>query len=394
MRNYLFSIYKIFIYVCILLLAISILCLKYLPFDNVKNIKDIFYVSEYLINYSAGITRRGLDGEIIYWMSYIFDIKPWHIIRVYSFTFFIFLFILCIYLVKSYRIPVVYFFSMSCFFLYLYYAPNLRKDHILMVFFIIHMLFITENKRTELTYREILINNSIFIICLLQHEIYFLLAFIPTFFAFIIKYNILNKLKNIFLLYFFPLIIFLLLGTLLVGNQFQEKIVIKSWEKFNLFISAFGLGVFGKPLYIWSINGTKLTPYCSTVGLFVLHFIFCISIIKSEITSKKARNYFIILAGIQYFIFLSLCIVAIDQARWIAFAGFSSIITIFLINKKIFHNSNIKDRSESNISIYKMLPYIIFPFITMPFFITPETTLLDYVNALPISIIMKFISLL
>ena len=137
MRNYLFSIYKIFIYVCILLLAISILCLKYLPFDNVKNIKDIFYVSEYLINYSAGITRRGLDGEIIYWMSYIFDIKPWHIIRVYSFTFFIFLFILCIYLVKSYRIPVVYFFSMSCFFLYLYYAPNLRKDHILMVFFII-----------------------------------------------------------------------------------------------------------------------------------------------------------------------------------------------------------------------------------------------------------------
>ena len=172
---------------CILLLAISILCLKYLPFDNVKNIKDIFYVSEYLINYSAGITRRGLDGEIIYWMSYIFDIKPWHIIRVYSFTFFIFLFILCIYLVKSYRIPVVYFFSMSCFFLYLYYAPNLRKDHILMVFFIIHMLFITENKRTELTYREILINNSIFIICLLQHEIYFLLAFIPTFFAFIGK---------------------------------------------------------------------------------------------------------------------------------------------------------------------------------------------------------------
>ncbi len=358
----------------VILLTISTF-IHFTDHQNRRHVSDIFYQSDFLINYNAGFVRRGLDGQFLYYLSELLNLKSKLIIKLYEFTTFLVFNVVFFAVVKKYRIPLVFIFSMAGFLLYLYNAAPVRKDHILLLNFILLILFIIK-KNGSLKYFEIVFASIFISISILQHELFFLISFFPLLLIF--YYN--KKTSTFIELTIVPCVIFLI-TILFSGTIEQRDLIITSWEKIGVHDVGFNKGVFESNLYFWSFQNTSFT-YIYTFLVFVIQFCFTFLCCFSYLNNSQ-RKYFFILLLLQYGVMLVLCLVAIDFGRWVFFANITSVLTIYLIK------TNKPDNQPPSITKLKFLPYLLSPIITMPFFLVQEQSLASYFNVMPISIIIN-----
>lgn len=252
---------------------------------------------------------------------------------------------------------------MSVMLLYIYYLDRgLRKDHIILVFFIASILVILSKSLSKIT--KLIMVNLLLIIGSLIHEILFVISFFPILIVLIFSEEIKIKtiIKNIF--YLAPAgIAFLIVVLFYSGTPTQEAAILNSWKPLGLHNLYFNSGIFNKSLYFSELKITNKQVFAFFVMLF-MHFLFVGIPIYSKINSSKLRNAFVALIGLQYVIILVLSFVAIDYSRWVFIGDFTTIITIYLLKSKY---SNTYETAVPNfIKKIQFIPYILYFFVTMP----------------------------
>lgn len=334
---------------------------------------DSLYHSDFFINYKSGFIRRGLDGNIIYSLANFTNLNPIFLQKCINlFSFILFLIVIIHMILKNRIVPIIYFFSTGCFLLYIEYIKyGLRKDHLMILyFFVVLKIYDIKNKDTL----KYILLNTICIVAILSHEIFFIISILPIFYLFFIDaYR-----KIIFLL---PSIIIFLLTILYKGNILNEQVILESWYQLGINTIHFNAGIFTKPIYIWDIGLT----HAQYLGLFLtifLNFTFLLIALYLKIHINKQILIFIIS---QYIVCICLCLVGCDFSRWIFFTN----ITIILILTKI-PNLYRPPLSQKN-----KLAFL--AFVILYFFVNTQHIGWSYnifINNTPINIIVKYISTL
>lgn len=371
LKNYLSVIFYIFI-------ALLSLYTFYVGFNNFsyEGLSKLLFQSDYYINYKGGFVRRGLDGHIIYCLSEYFNQNTILVQKIYNLIFFVtFLFLISIFIYKT-KPPFILLFSFSILLLYFIYITNdLRKDHIMIVYFFILIYFLKKNINI---YKKIIIVNHIFFIGILSHELFYLIAIIPT--IFIVTDFSCKKMKSskyiITGMLFLPTILFLIISVFYKGTIETSETIIHSWKHMGVSKLEFSRGIFGETLYIWK----KLNFYQILGLLFTLisHFIFMYVLLKKYFINPKRNTFFLIS---HYLICILLCTVAIDYSRWVFLFNITFLITIFSGN----YTKNLNLQWFPPIKTYAMIMYL---FIGMPY---SRWTTKSWILSTPAGITLKLI---
>jgi len=325
------------------------------PLNLYKNrfYDDSWTVGEWLISYAGGFIRRGLPGQVIFYLSTLLDINPIFLIWFISVFSILFLFIL-IKLLSWDKFQKS--FLLSSLVLLGPISENylVRKDVFLVLIYGVCLLTIRQLYLKKIsTFLTILLINIFSIIALLSHEAYGIWA-IPSLFLlvfFYFKKNLIKPARALFLsfIFIFPSFFSFIFCIIFKGNQSIAIDIHNSWKNFkdimpsnglldstypdgaiywigeNLnstfqlsisSLSKFNLFIFWHPL-MWAItiffairlfSGLKQDPYFNLKKIFIL---------------------------IQLIPFIPLFIIAHDYGRWIFIWSssscllFSLIITIF-----------------------------------------------------------------
>lgn len=298
--------------------------------------KSLFH-ADFYINYEGGFMRRGLDGEMIYLVSKAFNISPITIQKIYNTLFFV-IFIVCIaiFLIKN-KPPFYVMFSMSVLLLYLYYLNRgIRKDHILLVFFILNLFTI---KKVNTKWLSFILQNVILIVGILMHEIFLIITIFPLLIINNLKYNEQFTLKEgakIFS-YFIPAyIVFIIVSLFFPGDTTQKFEILNSWKQLGINESRIGFnpGIFEDPQYIWKF-GITFNQYIFFAIVIFIHFFFVGIAIINALPEKQMKCIFIIILILQYGASIFLSIVATDHSRWVFFANITSILATYFIKNNI-----------------------------------------------------------
>ncbi len=228
---------------------------KFLPYLIFVITLSIFYlyykhdvandtsVSEWLINYQGGFTRRGLGGEINIFFANIFSINLRDsIFFVQAFTHFIYLILLFLY-IKNLKLNIIQIFALfsPLFLLYpLAELESLGRKEILIFLFFISTLFLSEKR-----FRPTVLNLTIFIffpiMCLIWEQI---ILFAPFFAVILINKNkffsfsdILLKLPIIFSSSIFVMIVIFLFPLSKQGHTEMCSFLVNQFGE-NCYMSA------------------------------------------------------------------------------------------------------------------------------------------------------------
>lgn len=86
--------YTFFFYCALLFLQLIYVFLLSISYDNYIQAFQDFTISDWLINYEAGFVRRGLCGQILFYLYKYFGINTGHLIYFLSYLFlFVFLYL-------------------------------------------------------------------------------------------------------------------------------------------------------------------------------------------------------------------------------------------------------------------------------------------------------------
>ena len=174
-------------------------------FDNAIN-RDAWQYGEWLINYQNGFVRRGLVGELIYLISYVFNGN----LQV-TFVFIISLLVI-IYYFLSYRLikkiefnnlNILILFSPLFFIFFIVISKvGIKKEIVLYIFYLTYLLILLSN---DYNYKKNWYIFSILPLVFLIHEgfVFFLPYFILPLFFVIDKKKFKNFNSSIFLPYYF-----------------------------------------------------------------------------------------------------------------------------------------------------------------------------------------------
>lgn len=389
MQNKGYKFIKYFINIFSFFLTI-IVCLQTFKTLDFKDVIDNFYRPEFYVNYSAGFTRRGLDGHFIFVLSELLNFPPWTLQKLYSGCLFILFLLLTIFTIIQRKIPFYSVFSMSCLLLFLYYSANgFRKDHIILFLFLLNCYYILSINNKKLHIQNYIFQNVILVICILIHEVSFIFSFFPLSLLYLNKTNYKitkDTYKNMVSLFGVPFLLFILNSTLFKGNEVDGNIIINSWKKFQLNNLQFYSGIFNSPHYIWLFYHS-FCQYFLFFCIFIIHFIFNITAHFENLTRKNSYLVFILLLATQYCLAILLSIIASDFSRWLFFANFTSIFTLYLLKSGLME----KNFKRSNFSSSKWLfsiSCILYFFVTAPF--STEEKIEQYFNFTPIEIIFNY----
>lgn len=283
------------------------------------------YHSDFYINYECGFIRRGIDGQIIYFLSSITSVNPKSIQQFYNLVFFlIFIFLIVNFFIKK-RIPYYLIFSTGLLLIFIMFIrTGLRKDHLMIVYFFLLIEILKKSKNQKFIF---ICLNGVIIIATLSHEIFFLISFFPTIF-YLNKYKF-NKSSLNKALYLIPsFFVFLIIVLYYSGSQVEAHKILESWKALDIHDLKFSTGLFDKVFYIWTMNYTFYV-YISIVINILLQALF-IYFITKILRKKEYQKLFIL----QYFVCILLCIIAIDYSRWIFFTNFTILISVFSVSKE------------------------------------------------------------
>ena len=139
--------FKIKNYFLIYIISLGIFVTFYLYFKHA--VLNDSSISEWLINYQGGFTRRGLSGEILFYLSDFFNLNlRFAIFATQTFFHLLFLYLLFIYL-KDLRLNIIQIFALYTPIFLLYPVSEIEvlgRKEIILFFFFISLLFFSDKK--------------------------------------------------------------------------------------------------------------------------------------------------------------------------------------------------------------------------------------------------------
>ena len=137
-------------------------------------------ISEWLINYQGGFTRRGLGGEVVIFFSRLFEITLRQSIMIVQLTIHSSYLVLVYYYIKELKINLIQLFALYTPIFLLYPVAELealgRKEALLFLFFISFLFFSAQK------FHKSIINNQVFfiapIVCLIWEQFVLFFPFI------------------------------------------------------------------------------------------------------------------------------------------------------------------------------------------------------------------------
>ena len=350
-----------------------------IPLNLYKNrfYDDSWTVGEWLISYAGGFIRRGLPGQIIFYLSTHLNINPIFFTWLISVFSIIFLFILIkIFCWDNFQKS----FLLSSLVLLGPISEDylVRKDVFLVLIYGTCLLTIRQLYLKKMSiFLSILLINIFSVIALLSHEAYGIWA-IPSLFLlvfFYVKKNVIKTARAIFLsfVFIFPSVYSFICCIIFKGNQSIAIAIHDSWREFkdimpstelldsvypdgaiawigeNLnstfqlsisSLSKFNLFIFWHPL-MWAItiffairlfSGLKQDPYFNLKKIFIL---------------------------IQLIPFIPLFIIAHDYGRWIfIWSSSSCLLFSFAITTFKKESINLESKARRIKSLDKLFPVI------------------------------------
>jgi len=339
-------------------------------------------ISEWLINYQGGFTRRGLGGEIAMIFANLLDIslrKSIFFIQTIIHTTYL---ALIYFYLRNLKLNILQKFALYAPIFLLYPIAELevlgRKEIILFLFFLITIFFCANKFSAKI------INYLIFfvspVVCLLWEQVVLFFPFFLT--VFIIKNN-LKTFKEVFkksLIVFFPgIVTFIYIfitplsntGHELMCNFLSTNYSERCYMSANMLITStihFDT--------LWIHDNANFTHYLRYILIFLVGFLpLNILISKTKIIERndfitrnfKLKTVFFIL----YCPALMLFIFGYDWGRWINITYTFSILLYFFLLKNnfisnIFNSKKIFIDTVINKKIYFILVFIIFAFFWNP----------------------------
>ncbi len=313
------------------------------------NVGNDSSVSEWLINYSGGFTRRGLGGEISIYISNLLNITLREAIFALQSILHIAYFLLIYKYIKNLKLNMLQIFAFFAPIFLLYPVAEIevlgRKEIVLFVFFISFLFFINlkNNKIAELFIFFILP-----FICLIWEEVVLFCPYIAI--IFIIKRNLKSFWES-----FKYLVVIFLPSVLIFIFIFFSPLSLEGHSEMCKFLEI----QFGEKCYmsasmlvtstihfdtLWIHSNAHLEHYVRYIWIFVVGFmplnilVFNSSFIykKNFITKNlKLRNLFFLL----YFPSLILFMYGYDWGRWINITyTFSILLYLFLLKNNLITN--------------------------------------------------------
>ena len=326
--------------------------------------KNRFYdnswtVGEWLISYSGGFIRRGLPGQVIFYISSNLHINPIFLTWLISVCSILFLsFLVIIFSQGNFDKS----FLLSSLILLGPISEDylVRKDVFLVLLYGLCLLTLRQLYLKKIsTSVSILLINLFSIIALLSHEAYGIWA-LPSLFLlifFYIKKFLINNLKSLFMSFVLitPSILIFINCIIFKGNKINAIAIHNSWKKFEDIMPSTGLlnSVYPEGAIAWIGESLNTTFQLSISSLskfnliifwhplmWALTMFFAIRLF-SGIKKDPFVNLKKIFILIQLITFTPLFIIAHDYGRWI-FIWLTSSCLLFSLIIKIFKNESIQ----------------------------------------------------
>ena len=358
----------------------------YLSFLGILGIYHLFYkhtggldstMSEWMINYRGGFTRRGLTGELFIFLANKLEISLRFIIYLFqSFFYILFLILTFYYLKKVKQINFVLLLIIFCPLFLIYHVAELeilaRKEILLFSHFYIYLFILERNFRPIIPNLYLLL--TLPIIGLIWEPVVFFTFFYL--FCFIVNYfKNLKKIDWKLLIFHFPSYsIFLLVLYLVITqdfstinekemcsylkNSFNERCYMSlNYQDTSIYQNFNSLFRDIKPLHVFRYSMVLLIGFSPLIML--------INFSKFDIENKKfklSKIYFLLALPI-----IVLYMMGLDWGRWTNISYFYFVVTtIFLINtKKLkvnFKKLNIITKKYLKTKFFLILFFIIFCF--------------------------------
>jgi hypothetical protein len=343
-------------------------------------------ISEWLINYQGGFTRRGLGGELAIGLANFMDISLRKAIFLIQTTIHISYLALLYFYCRDLKINLLQKFALYAPIFLLYPLAEIealgRKEIILFLFFLMTIFFST--KKYDVKFVNYLIFFLSPIVCLIWEQV---VLFFPFFAAVLIIKNNLKTFKEVFqklLIIFFPGIItfvYIFVTPLsesgheimcnFLNNQYDEKCYMSA----NMLISStihFDT--------LWIHDNANFTHYLRYTLIFLVGFLPLNILISKNSFAKKdnfiSKNFkFRSIFFLLYSPALMLFMYGYDWGRWINITyTFSILFYIHLLKNSIIQQTlEIKNLSWNKFVKSKFL--VSFVFIIFAFFWNPKTVI-------------------
>ena len=343
-------------------------------------------ISEWLINYQGGFTRRGFGGEIGMTLSNFLDISLRRsIFLIQTMIHTAYLGLIYFYF-KDFKLNIVQKFALYAPIFLLYPLAELealgRKEIILFLFFLITIFFSAKK------YSAKIINYIIFfgspIVCLIWEQVVLFFPFFLT--VFIIKNNLktFNEVFKKSLIIFFPGVItfvYIFITPLSdVGHELMCNFLTREYgEKCYMSASMLITSTIHFDT-LWVHNNANFSHYLRYVLIFLIGFLpLNILVSKNNFIEKNnfiTKNFKLrTLLFLLYSPALMLFIFGYDWGRWINITYTFSILFYFYLLKNSIIKNNLEIKNLILNKIFRNKSLIIFVFIIFAFFWNPKTVI-------------------
>jgi len=344
-------------------------------------------ISEWLINYQGGFTRRGLGGEITTSVANFFSIPlRKSIFFIQSILHISYLFLIFTY-IKNLKLNIFQIFALFTPLFLLYPVAELealgRKEMLLFLFFIIALFFCQKKYPTKV------INSYVFvffpILCLIWEQV---ILFAPFIFVVLIIKNNLKTFKkviiNLFIIFVPSSLVIIMIFLFPLSDEGHKVMCDFLQNKFGeiCYMSADLLiknTVYFDTLHIH--NGANFFPhYFRYIMIFLIGFM-PLHILLSQNDFVKKNNFITknfklnILFFTLYSPVIILFIFGYDWGRWMHILYSFSILLYFYMFKSSIITNNFYIKGSFWLKIFKKKIFLAFVFFIFAFFWNPKTVM-------------------
>jgi len=394
MKNKIFNSYKNYLFIYLALLFSMSVCFLYLKHD----VGNDSTISEWLINYSGGFTKRGIIGQIAIYIARIFDselrdiILYLQVIAIGIYFTFIFIFLKKIYIERIYLLCIF----TPIFLLYPVYEVEVlaRKEIFIFILFLIHLSILIYKFRFANISKLLTFTLSV----LIWEPIIF---FLPMWILIDFASKDLNKKNNLYLLikdlvFYFPGLIICMIfivNPLSETEYFQMATTLK--DEFNevcymscglLLLKSSITQQFTGNFHAYSIENIFRYIWIMVIGflpLFVLlkHSYFKKKKIKNFVinTEKKISNLFYLILSPVLILFL----MGYDWGRWVNISYTLSLLTFLYLYKKEIIKINLKTLKKNKLNLLSFRNFSLI-FIIYCFTWSPKTVITGDIGSFPL----------
>ena len=359
------------------------------------NVGNDSSVSEWLINYNGGFTRRGLGGEIAIMIANLFDFSLRQSIFFIQSLFHVSYLVLVFLYLKNLKVNIIQLFAIYAPLFILYPIAEIealgRKEIILFLSFLI-ALFLCDNKNSK-KYINIYCFFILPIVCLIYEQI---VLFFPFFAAVIIIQNNLNTFEKAFknlLIVFFPSILtfaYIFLNPLsaeghrVMCDHLQSEFGEICYMSANLLVK--------NTIYFSTFDAVHENTNLEHLIRYILIFLICFFPVNLLVYKNKflkinnfiANNFKLnTLFFLLYSPSILLFIYGYDWGRWIHMTYSFSILFYIYLFKNFIISNNLKIRNNLWKSIVKKKILVSLIFFIFAFCWNPKTVVTGDVASFP-----------